>query len=108
MEELFSPQKTFKVAIGSYEMKMSHWVDQPYLIRVSDDAELFNLTGDPWSASDVNWLDDSTVEMYVRRYPGHIFCTIQLNALTDQGWAKSPSSSFAGSLSQIRNWVMKL
>ncbi|WP_232074065.1 hypothetical protein [Spirosoma aureum] len=88
LEELFSPQKTFKVAIGSYEVKMSHWVDQPYLIRVSDDVELFNLNGDPWSASDVTWLDDSTVEMHLRRYPGHIFCSVQLNALTDQGWAK--------------------
>lgn len=56
LESIFSHDQTYKVEFGSYEVRMSHWIDKPYLVRVGDDQVVFSLEGDPWSASDVRWI----------------------------------------------------
>ncbi|MBD2705799.1 hypothetical protein IC229_34690 [Spirosoma sp. BT702] len=77
-EDFHSPNQRYTITLGSYEIKMSHWVAQPYLIRLSDGATLFSLTGDPWSAFTVKWLDEVTVEMKVARYPERLSACSQL------------------------------
>ncbi|MFD2932780.1 hypothetical protein [Spirosoma flavum] len=108
MEDIFSPDRRYKVSFGSYEVRMSHWIDQPYLIRVSDNVSLFNLNADVWSASNVRWLDDSTVELYMRKYPGLVACTLTLNALTNHASAVNQTASFAGAFSELKIWLLSL
>lgn len=107
-EDLFSPDRDYKVSFSSYEVRMSHWIDQPYLIRASNNACLFRLNKDGWSAWEVRWLDNSTVELYVRMYPGLIACTVTLNALTDQAEAISGVSSVAGTFLAVSEWILGL
>jgi|ERR687886_1530722 hypothetical protein len=107
-DEIVSPDHTHKVAFSTYEVRMSHWIDQPYLIRVSDGACLFALQSDPWSASDVKWLDETTVEMYLRKYPGRISCTVRLEVSDDWGTARGQTGSFSGTLTQVSNWILQL
>lgn len=87
---------------------MSHWIDQPYLIRVSDNACLFKINVDVWSGSEVHWLDDSTVELYMRKYPGLVACTLTLNALTNHASAVNKTGSFAGPISEVNHWLLNL
>ncbi|MFD2936134.1 hypothetical protein [Spirosoma flavum] len=87
---------------------MSHWIDQPYLIRVSDNACLFRLNEDAWSAWAVRWLDDLIVELDMRKYPGLLACTVTLNASTHQADATSGVSSVAGEFQAVSNWILAL
>ena len=87
---------------------MSHWIDQPYLFRVRDDVCLFDLTDDGWSAWTVRWLDDSTVELFMRKYPGQIECTLILNTSMNQAQAVSRNASVAGTFSAVKDWVLEL
>ncbi len=87
---------------------MSHWIDQPYLIRVNDNACLFALNQDGWSAWTVQWLNESTVTMCLRKYPGQIDCTVTLNASTNQADAISGVCSVAGTLPAVSNWILAL
>ena len=107
-EAVFSPDLQHKVSFGSYEISMSHWIDQPYLIRISDDACLFDLSEEAWSASTVRWFNDSTVELYLRKYPGLIDCTLVLNILTNQAEVVSRTNSVAGTFSAVNEWILNL
>ncbi|GAB3794872.1 hypothetical protein GCM10028819_09900 [Spirosoma humi] len=107
-EDIVSPDRKYKVSFSSYEVRMSHWIDQPYLIRVSDGVCLFAIDADGWSAWAVRWLDDSTVELLMRKYPGQIECTIELNTDTNQAQAVSQTASVAGSFSAVKEWVLEL
>lgn len=107
-EDIFSPNGQYKVSFSSYEIRMSHWIDQPFLIRVSDNVCLFTLNTDVWSAWKVNWLDESTVELFVRKYPGQIACTVMLNVSTNQAKAMSQSDTFSSTFPAVRDWILKL
>ena len=107
-DDIFSPNHTYKVSFQSYEVRMSHWIDQPSLIRVCDSVCLFSLNADGWSAWETNWLDDSTVALVMRKYPGLIDCTIKLNVDTNEGQAISRRASVAGSFSAVKEWVLSL
>ena len=87
---------------------MSHWIDQPYLIRVSDNACLFRLNQAVWSAWAVSWLDDTTVELDLRKYPGLLACSLRLNASTNQADAISGVSSIAGLFPAVVSWILDL
>jgi hypothetical protein len=107
-EDIYSPDRQFKVSFTSYEMRMSHWVDQPCLTQVPDDACIFSIDSDNWSARNVRWLDDATVELVMLKYPGHISCTIELAVHTQQAQAISRTASVAGSFSAVKDWVLAL
>lgn len=107
-DDVFSPNRQYKVSFDSYEMRMSHWIDQPSLIRVRDTVCLFSLSSDGWSAWEVRWLDDSTVSLLVRKYPGLISCTVELNVSTNEGQAICRTASIAGSFSMVKDWVLTL
>ena len=106
--DVFSPNRKFKIRFDSYEMRMSHSIDQPSLIRVCDNVCLFALDMDDWSAWEVRWMDDSTVSLLMRKYPGLIGCTIELNVNTNEANAFGHSTSVAGDISDVKKWVMSL
>ena len=108
LDAIISPSQAYKVEFSSYEVRMSHWIDQPHLIRIADNQTLFTLAGDAWSAFTTKWVDDATVEMQVAKYPGRISCTLHLNAATDSGTATGPAGSFSGSLATVQRWVLNL
>jgi hypothetical protein len=108
IDDIVSPDQSYKVAFSCYEVRMSHWIEQPNLIRVSDNQVLFTLNGDSWSAFNVQWLDDATVQMIVAKYPGRISCQLQLNASTNQGTVTNAFNSFTGTLREVSNWVLSL
>ena len=87
---------------------MSHWINQPSLIRIQDNVCLFALNKDDWSAWEVRWLDDSTVLLVMRKYPGQIDCTIELNIDPQQAQAISRTASVAGTFSAVKDWVLEL
>ena len=108
LEDRFSPNQDYKVSFSSYEVRMSHWIDQPYLIRVRDRACLFALNEDGWSAWAVRWLEASTVELELRKYPGLLACRVVLNASTNQAEAVSGNRSVAGAISAVIEWIYGL
>lgn len=107
-DDVFSPNRQYKISFDSYEMRMSHWIDQPSLIRVYDNVCLFLLDKDDWSAWEVCWADDSTISLIMRKYPGLISCTIELNVDTNEGQAISRRASVAGSFSAVKDWILSL
>ena len=104
MDEIFSPDKQHKVSFGSMEIRMSHWIDQPYLVRVSDNKTLFELEH-LWSGDDVHWLDASTVTMNLRLYPGLLGCVIKLNVALNQGQVSGETGNFSGTLPEVAAWI---
>ena len=107
-EAIFSPDQSYKVSFSSYEVRMSHWIDQPSLIRVGDNVCLFALNKDGWSARTVRWLDHSTVELTMGKYPGLLACTVVLHASTYQAEAISGIRSVAGPIPAVIEWIYGL
>ncbi|WP_020598081.1 hypothetical protein [Spirosoma panaciterrae] len=107
MNEFFSPDQRYKVSLASNEIRMSHWIDQPYLIRVSDNVTLFSLDS-LWSGDDVKWINPSTVTMHLRLYPGLLSCEVTLDAETNQGWVKGQPGAMIGTLPEVRQWINNL
>ena len=107
-EDIFSPTGEYKVSFSSYEVSMSHWIDQPYLIRVSDNVCLFDINQGDWSAWEVRWLDTSTVALVMRKYPGLLDCTVTLNVSTNQADATSRTQSCAGPFPAVSSWILTL
>ncbi len=108
IDDIFSPGHSYKVSFNCYEVRMSHWIEQPHLIRVSDNQPLFSLNGASWSAFTVKWLDDETLTMRVAKYPGRVVLDLTLNVGLDQGSVTGEFRSFSGSLLQVRDWVLNL
>ncbi|MVM41854.1 hypothetical protein GO730_36225 [Spirosoma sp. HMF3257] len=104
MDEFFSPDQQYKLSISSYDIRMSHWIDQPSLIRVSDNVTLFDLEH-LWSASDIKWLNPSTVTMYLRLYPGLLACEVTLNPASNQGQVTGQAGTFEGTLTDVQEWI---
>lgn len=107
-EAIISPDQAYIVEFSVYEMRMSHWIEKPYLVQASDNEVLFSLEGDPWSASDVRWIDNTTVEMYLRKYPGRVSCTVRLTPAANYGLAVSEQQLFSGTLSEVSRWILNL
>ncbi|HLL96989.1 MAG TPA: hypothetical protein VK404_18595 [Spirosoma sp.] len=108
IDDILSSDNTYKVSFCCYEVRMSHWIKQPHLIRVGDNQTLFSLNGASWSAFTVKWRDDETVDLQVCKYPGRIACSLVLNAALDEGTVVGPSGSYAGTLREVSHWILKL
>lgn len=106
VDDIFSPHHTYKVSLSCYEVRMSHWIEQPHLIRLSDDQLLFSLKGASWSAFRVKWLDDERVELQICKYPGRISCLLVLNAALDEGTVVGHRESYTGSLRDVSRWLL--
>jgi hypothetical protein len=107
-EDIFSPDGQYKISFASNEIRMSHWIDQPFLIRVSDGACLLKFHS-LWSAMDVSWRSNSVVDLSIRLYPGLLACSLQLDVAANYGWASvSVTEFFSGTLDAVDAWVAGL
>ncbi len=79
-----SPDGRFFIAVGSYEMRMSHWVNSAALWRQTPREMLLELGDSLWSTDSIEWRDDSRrVTVGMRRYPGDSQ-SIMLDLLIDE------------------------
>jgi hypothetical protein len=71
VQRLYSPDQRYFVLLGSYEMRMSHWVTSAALWEAAPQRILLELGASLWSAEQVLWSSDSTcLTVELRRYPG--------------------------------------
>ncbi|GAB3999947.1 hypothetical protein GCM10028807_51620 [Spirosoma daeguense] len=121
METNFSPDGTYRIEFGMYEMAMSHWTYPPTIYHNSDQKQLFDMGSSLWSASDIDWISDSTVVLHTRLYPGRVYCDLILDLKTLTGKATrgsyaylsrkagdpiiQPPISVEGSLGAIMQWL---
>ncbi|KAA9349309.1 hypothetical protein [Larkinella humicola] len=106
-DESLSPEGTYAIRFDVFEVRMSHWVEVPGIFRLADDALLFDLRGEVWSAGPIAWLSDSVVQLSVRRYPGRVSCELVLNLQVGRGVAICGTNRFEGALSALENWVRR-
>ncbi len=69
-EDHLSPDGLYNLLLGIYEMRMSHWVQNPNLYNAQTKTKLFDVPSS-WSADEVKWSPDSAfVHLDMRLYPG--------------------------------------
>ena len=84
VQRLYSPNRRHFVLLGSYEMRMSHWLTSAALWEAEPPSMLLELGASLWSAEQVAWSADSTcLTVELRRYPGDA-PTIRLDIYPDQ------------------------
>lgn len=66
-----SPQRTYAVTVSSWEARMSLWIDTPTITHVESGEIVLRFSDRHWSLDDATWLDDRTVQLTVRKYPGN-------------------------------------
>lgn len=66
-----SPDGTFTVTVSPWEARMSLWIDSPTITRVASGEMVLQFSDRHWSLDDATWLDDRTVQLTVRKYPGN-------------------------------------
>jgi hypothetical protein len=108
-EEVVSPDGRHRVAFSSQEVRMSHWIDSPVVMRAGAPRPVLDLTSSEWSADDVRWLDASRVSMALRRYPGDApGITLILDADARQVEIRAadaaPRASADGALRALEAW----
>lgn len=70
MQDVVSPDGRHRVAFSAQEVRMSHWIESPVVMRTGERRPLLDLTSSDWSADEARWLDASRLSMALRRYPG--------------------------------------
>ena len=107
MHDIFAPDNLYKVCFSSYEMRMSHWVNQPRVLRVQDNETLFAAPS-RWSANEVQWINPYVLTMELRLYPGRIGGTITLDMEEKTGIFKTDETIFLGPLNEITEQLNSL
>ena len=65
-----SPTKRWRIETVMWEAFNTHWVSTPTLVDASGKT-LLAFGDHRWSLDEAKWLDDDTVAMTLRRYPGN-------------------------------------
>ncbi|HWV32446.1 MAG TPA: hypothetical protein VN038_22450 [Dyadobacter sp.] len=115
VDEVPSPQNTYTVRFGAYEVRMSHWITEPTIIKVATNQMIFDMPS-TWSCDEAKWIDDNTVELKTRLYPGREYCDLVLDLKAGFGKAvrgsypfansiNKPPREFEGSLQEIYRWL---
>jgi hypothetical protein len=87
MQHYPSPDGRFVVIAGSYEVRMSHWINRATLYRVEPNAELLEFGDAWWSTDSFEWSEDSRrMRVGMRHYPGDGL-PITLDVLPDEAVA---------------------
>lgn len=103
-----SPDLRYELRFSSFEVRMSHWIEQPYLVRLSDQRSLFTLH-DLWSLDEARWSSPVTLTMQLRLYPGLLSCVLTLDVEANQGLAQaSDGRVYSGTLVHVAGWVNAL
>ena len=70
-QRLFSPDQRFFILLGSFEIRMSHWITNASLWESSPKCMILQFGSSLWSTEQVTWHADSTyLTAKLRRYPG--------------------------------------
>src|SRR5919204_3533726 len=66
-----SPDGRIEVRFDAYEVRMSHWVMEPTVVRVRDGAAVLSLTGSAWDGGGINpeFPGGDRVILHLRHYP---------------------------------------
>lgn len=66
-----SPNGRYKLILDATEVRMSHWVERPWVCEVSSGRILLDLSETLWHVDEFWWSEDSTLlTLSMRRYPG--------------------------------------
>jgi len=65
-----SPDGRFLLETGSWEVRMSLWIDCPVLREAANGAVVFRFRDAHWSLDAADWRDDGRVVLRLRKYPG--------------------------------------
>lgn len=66
-----SPRGEYIVTVSSWEVRMSLWIDTPTLTNRTTGENLLSFNDPNWSLNEARWIDDSTVVLRLRKYPGN-------------------------------------
>lgn len=64
-----SPGGEYILRLFPEEVRMSHWVEQPQLVRARDGVEIWSEKM-PWSVDRHEWVSSEELSLELRRYPG--------------------------------------
>lgn len=68
-EKIFCDGK-YKIQICSYEMRMSHWVDGPLVVRCHDNRTILDCSDNLWHLDSTEEAGDELI-LSMRKYDGH-------------------------------------
>jgi hypothetical protein len=66
-----SPSKRFEVQADVWEARNSLWVYSPCIWDGERDARLLSFKNESWSVDTGVWLDETTVRLCLRKFPGN-------------------------------------
>jgi hypothetical protein len=66
-----SPDGCYYFRIYPWEARMSLWIECPDLIEAGSGQSLFRFGDSNWSLDHAEWLDYTTAELKLRKYPGN-------------------------------------
>lgn len=65
-----SPTGAYRVRVHPWEARMSLWVEYPVVEDTASGTPLFAFKDRNWSLNNATWLDQHTVRLGLRKYPG--------------------------------------
>ena len=71
MTDSESPTGRFVIGISAWEARMSLWIETPTLSERLTGKQLLAFKDPNWSLDSADWLNDSTVVLKLRKYPGN-------------------------------------
>ncbi|WDY60167.1 hypothetical protein [Pseudomonas sp. PSKL.D1] len=66
-----SPGGHFQIVVSPWEPRHSLWVHTPRLVDRQQGTCLFSFADRQWSMDAANWVNASTVQLTLRKFPGH-------------------------------------
>lgn len=92
--EFPGPGQQFILCVASEEVRMSHWIDLPLVIKASDRSRIW-AADFPWSLVEHHWLSSHELDLVLRKYPGdrpNQRIQLQLDTLTFRTWEENRQS----------------
>jgi hypothetical protein len=71
MSNLISPTGAYEIFIKSWEPRMSLWVQTPEIIDRQSQEIILAFRDDRWSLEKSAWIDNTNVQLTLRKYPGN-------------------------------------
>lgn len=65
-----APGGEYVLRLEPEEVRMSHWLDLPTVLRTADQSVIWSV-GYPWSVSSHQWVSSEELDLSLRQYPGN-------------------------------------